>query len=87
VLTVRKNGTSCKAQKFANTPADRARLVKKMLGMPGIVVCLEATGVTHFDLSLALHDAGVGADGGPSEVVSPLRQGVDEKQQDGCCRW
>ena len=59
VLTVRKNGTSYKAQKFANTPADRARLVKKMLGMPGIVVCLEATGVYHFDLSLALHDAGV----------------------------
>jgi len=59
VLTVRKNGTSYKAQKFANTPADRARLVKKMVGMPGIVVCLEATGVYHFDLSLALHDAGV----------------------------
>lgn len=59
MLTVRKNGTSCKAQKFTNTPADRARLVKKMLGMPGIVVCLEATGVTHFDLSIALHDAGV----------------------------
>ena len=59
ILTIRKNGTSYKAQKFTNTPADRARLVKKMLGMPGIVVCLEATGVYHFDLSLALHDAGV----------------------------
>ena len=59
ILVVRKNGTSYKAQKFTNTPADRARLVKKMLGMPGIVVCLEATGVTHFDLSLALHDGGV----------------------------
>ncbi len=43
MLVVRKNGTSCKAQKFTS-PADRARLVKKMLGMPGIVVCLEATG-------------------------------------------
>jgi transposase len=59
MLTVRKNGTSYKAQKFTNTPADRARLVKKMVGMPGIVVCLEATGVYHFDLSIALHDAGV----------------------------
>lgn len=26
---------------------------------PGIIVCLEATGVYHFDLSIALHDAGV----------------------------
>ena len=25
ILTIRKNGTSYKAQKFTNTPADRAR--------------------------------------------------------------
>lgn len=59
ILTIRKNGTPYKAQKFANTHADRARLVKKMVSMPGIIVCLEATGVYHFDLSIALHDAGV----------------------------
>ncbi len=59
ILLVRKNGISCKTQKFTNTPADRARLVKKMVGMPGIIVCLEATGIYHFDLSIALHDAGV----------------------------
>jgi transposase len=58
-LVIRKNGTPYKAQKFANTPADRARLVKKMGQLPGIIVCLEATGVYHFDLSIALHDAGV----------------------------
>jgi len=59
-LLIRKNGTSHqKVQKFTNTPADRARLVKKMVNMPGIIVCLEATGVYHFDLSIALHDAGV----------------------------
>jgi transposase len=46
-------------QKFANTHADRVRLVKKLVKLPGIIVCLEATGVYHFDLSLALHDAGV----------------------------
>jgi len=34
-------------------------LVKKLVKLPGIIVCLEATGVYHFDLSLALHDAGV----------------------------
>lgn len=59
ILVIRKNGTSYKAQKFTNTPADRARLVKKLANLPGILVCLEATGVYHFDLSIALHDAGV----------------------------
>ncbi len=58
-LVIRKNGTPCKAQKFTNTPADRARLVKKLANLPGIIVCLEATGIYHFDLSIALHDAGV----------------------------
>ena len=59
ILLIRKNGNSCKTQKFANAPADRARLVKKLADLPGIIVCLEATGVYHFDLSIALHDAGV----------------------------
>ena len=58
-MVIRKNGKPFDPQKFANTPADRARLVKKLVKLPGIVVCLEATGVYHFDLSLALHDAGV----------------------------
>lgn len=57
VLVIRKNGIPYKAQKFTNTPADRARLVKKLAGLPGIIVCLEATGIYHFDLSIALHDA------------------------------
>jgi transposase len=59
ILVVRKNGNSHHPQKFANTPADHARLVKKLVNLPGIIVCLEATGVYHFDLSVALHDAGV----------------------------
>jgi transposase len=59
MLIVRKNGIAYKAQKFNNTPADRVRLVKKLVGMPGVIVCLEATGIYHFDLSIALHDAGV----------------------------
>lgn len=59
LLVIRNNGASYKAQKFTNTPADRARLVKKLAKSPGIIVCLEATGVYHFDLSIALHDAGV----------------------------
>lgn len=59
VLVVRKNATSMKAQKFANTPADRARLVAKLVKLPGVSVCLEATGAYHLDLAVALHDAGV----------------------------
>ena len=59
ILVIRKSGVPYKAQKFTNTPADRARLVKKLVSLPGIVVCLEATGVYHFDLSIALHDAAV----------------------------
>jgi transposase len=59
ILVIRKNGKPFDPQKFANTPADRTRLVKKLVKLPGIIVCLEATGAYHFDLSLALHDAGV----------------------------
>lgn len=59
VLVIRKNGRSFDPQKFTNTPVDRARLVKKLVKSPGILVCLEATGIYHFDLAIALHDAGV----------------------------
>lgn len=59
ILVIRKDGTSYKPQKFANSRSDLARLVQKMVKLPGIIVCLEATGVYHFDLSIALHDAGV----------------------------
>jgi transposase len=59
VLVIRKNGKPFDPQKFSNTPADRTRLVKKLVKLPGIIVCLEATGIYHFDLAIALHDAGV----------------------------
>jgi transposase len=59
VLVTRKSGKPFGPQKFNNTPADRTRLVKKLAKLPGIIVCLEATGIYHFDLAIALHDAGV----------------------------
>jgi transposase len=34
--------------------------VQKLAKLPGIIVCLEATGIYHLDLAIALHDAGVG---------------------------
>jgi transposase len=66
VLVIRKNGKSFDPQKFANTRSDRARLVNKLIKLPGVKVCLEATGIYHFDLAIALHDAGV-----PVMVVNP----------------
>jgi len=45
VLVIRKNGKSFDPQKYANTRSDRARLVNKLIKLPGIKVCLEATGI------------------------------------------
>lgn len=59
LLVIRKNAVSMKAQKFANTPAERLRLLKRLARFPGITVCLEATGVYSIDLALMLSDAGV----------------------------
>ena len=59
ILVIRKHGTAYKAQTFTNTAADRARLVRKLAKLTGIIVCLEATGIYHLDLAIALHDAGV----------------------------
>ena len=59
VLVIRRDGVSDKARKFTNNSADHARLVKKLLSLEEVTICLEATGVYHFDLSVAIHDAGI----------------------------
>ena len=59
ILVIRKNNKSLNPQKFSYTPSDRTRLVTKLVKLSGILVCLEATGVYHVDLSIVLHDAGV----------------------------
>ena len=59
VMVIRKNGKPFNPQTFTNTRADRTRLVKKLVKLPGVIVCMEATGVYHFDLAVALHDAGL----------------------------
>lgn len=59
VLVIRRDGVSDKARTFTNNSADHARLVKKLLSLEEVTVCLEATGVYHFDLSVAIHDAGI----------------------------
>jgi transposase len=57
VLVIRKNGKCFNPQTVANTSAGHARLVKKLIKLPGIIICLEATGIYHFDLAIALYDA------------------------------
>jgi len=59
VLVLRQQGTSLKPQHFANTTADRTRLLKKLIKFPGLTVSLEATGVYSMDLAVALHDADI----------------------------
>jgi transposase len=59
VLVVRKNGKPFDPQKYGNTRAEHARMIKKLTKLSGIIVCMEATGVYHFDLAIALHDAGL----------------------------
>jgi transposase len=59
VLVVREAGRSGAAQRFENTPAGHARLIKCLAKYRGTgIVCLEATGVYSLDLALALADAG-----------------------------
>jgi transposase len=59
VLAIRTAGRTAKPQSFSNTPAERTKLVNKLLKLPNVIICLEATGVYHFDLAIALHDAGL----------------------------
>ncbi len=59
VLVIRKNGKPLDPQKYGNTRAEHARMAKKLGKMAGIKMCMEATGVYHFDLAVALHDAGI----------------------------
>ena len=59
IVVMRKNGTAMKAQSFANAAADHARLIRTLTKTPDLIVCLEATGLYHLDLAVALHDAGL----------------------------
>ncbi len=59
IVVLRQNGIALKARSFANTAADHARLIRKLAKHPDLIVCLEATGLYHLDLAVALHDAGL----------------------------
>lgn len=54
-VVVSVNGKHRKAQRYENTPEDHKRLVALIQKLQGeSIVCMEATGMHHFDLAVAL---------------------------------
>lgn len=58
VLAIGKGGSTHKPRTFANNPTDHAAIIKALRSAKVTRVCIEATGVYHLDLAVALHDAG-----------------------------
>ena len=59
IVVVRKDGKPSTPHRFPNTAAGRASLTSKLSKLPQVIVCMEATGIYHLDLAIALHDAGL----------------------------
>lgn len=57
-LAIRNNGKTHQPRNFDNTPTAHATLIQALRNAKVGRVCLEATGVYHLDLAVALHDAG-----------------------------
>lgn len=58
VVVIIANGKTTKAKTFSNTPEGHAQLIKFLHKYKKPAqVCLEATGVYHFDLAVAPHKA------------------------------
>ena len=58
-LVISREGRTGKPREFANTPQGHAALSKVLHKAQVERVCLEATGLYHLDLALALDDAGL----------------------------
>jgi transposase len=55
VMVIRHKGKNHKARSFNNTPEGHAQIIKTLTSKKGEVrVCLEATGIYHFDMAVAL---------------------------------
>ena len=55
VVVVMVNGKARKAKSFTNTPAGHKSIIQSFKKLKGETkVCVEATGVYHFDLAVAL---------------------------------
>jgi len=58
VMVIRHKEKNQKARTFNNTPEGHAKIVKTLSAQKGeLKICLEATGIYHFDLSVALSHA------------------------------
>ena len=58
VMVIRRKGKNQKARSFTNTPEGHAAIVKTLSSKKGDVrICLEATGIYHFDLAVSLNYA------------------------------
>jgi transposase len=57
-LSIRRQEKAGKVRAFSNTPGDHQAIIKVLKKAKVSRVCLEATGVYHIDLAVALHEAG-----------------------------
>ena len=57
-LAIRKTGKTQKPRDFGNDPTAHAALIQALRHAHVTRVCVEATGVYHLDVAVALHDAG-----------------------------
>lgn len=58
VMVIRHKGKNHKARTFNNTPEGHAKIIKTLSAKKGdLKICLEATGIYHFDLAVALNYA------------------------------
>ena len=58
VMVIRHKGKNHRARSFSNTPEGHAKIIKALAAKKGDVkICLEATGIYHFDLAVALSHA------------------------------
>jgi transposase len=60
VMVIGKDGRLYKPRDFINEPTGHAAIVSALRSAKVTRVCVEATGVYHVDLAVALHDAGIG---------------------------
>ncbi len=59
VVAIRKDDHTGKPRLFANTASGHLEVIKALRNARVQRVCLEATGLYHLDLAVALHDAGL----------------------------
>jgi len=65
-MVVRREGKHSKPLSFEQTPAGHRQLIRELKRLKPTLIVLEATGIYHFDLAVALEEAGL-----PVAVIDP----------------